>query len=414
MFKTPEELSALRTMLRFAQKAQVVIDWFGIEKETIDDLLQGCDNLLDVQQFNEVFADRGWIAHRWLNMPLALDALKAAREGRWEDADQTLILVYNPETIRLHLLQLSRLRCFARRRRLALLALDDYDAGRFHACVPVVLALLDGMGQELTGQGFLRQGVRFAKTESFLEIGPGVTALVKKMTESRGRVNTDELDVPYRHGILHGTDLTYDTELVAAKAWGALLAVGSHATDLEIPRPPETPPKGLLAALRDYAATQARIDEIKRHCDAWQPRDTTTIVEEAKKGIVEQDTPEGAALQLMEAWQSGNFGAMASLSVDSLRESMNAVAGRTRANVGEPPESFRLSQVEDEAPAAAWVTVNADWPDDHHEFIRLRLLYFAEGECRPRTMGSGKWLIHSFWPLEAASLRIAAIHANRG
>lgn len=413
MFKTPEELSALRTMLRFAQKVQIVLDWFGIKREMIEDLLRNCDNLLEIHKFNEVFSSRGWIAHNWLNMPLAIDAIAAAQEDRWDDADQILIRAYAPETIRLHLLHLAGLRCFSRRRRLSILALDDYVNGRYHSCVPVVLALLDGMGQELTGQGCLRQGVCFAKTESFLEIGPGVTAIVKKMTESRGRINTEELDFPYRHGILHGTDLAYDTELVAAKAWGALLAVGSYATDMEIPPPPETPPEGLMDALKSYAATSARIGEIKRNCDAWKPRDCAAILEAARSGVVEPNTPEDAACQLLRAWQSGNFGAMASLSRDSLKQNVNAIAGRTRENVGDPPEAFELSAIEDEAPAAAWVTLSAKWPDDHEEALRLRLLYFAEGECKPRTMGSGKWLIHSFWPLEAASLRIDAINASR-
>lgn len=413
MLNTPEELSALRTMLKFAQKAQPVLSWLGIKEERINDLVQSCDNFLEIQKFNELFADRGWIAHRWLNMTAALDALNAGRAERWEDADQILIRAYDPETIGLYVKQLARLKCFERRLRLTLLAIDDYAAGRYHACIPVVLALLDGMGQELTGQGFLRQGVRFAGSHSFLEIGPGVTTLIKKMTDNRGRVNTDEIDMPYRHGILHGTDLGYDTQRVAAKAWGALLAVGSYATDSEIPPPPETPPKGLMDSLRDYAATRARIDDVTRHCEAWKPRSSSEIIEAARNGTVEPSTPEHAAVEVMKAWQKRNLGGMAALSVDSRKQSVKAVAGRIRENVGDPPAAFELLDVDDSAPAAAWVTLSAEWPNDDKDTIRLRLLHFVEDECMPRNMGSGSWLIHSFWPLEAASLRIAAIHASR-
>ena len=413
MFKTSEELKALSRFLWVVRKVRPVLEWFGVTMNNLGDLTQTCHEALEVSKFNDVFADRGWIAHRWLNMPAALEALKAAGEDRWNDADAALIESYDPDSVRLFLKHLTKLKCFERRRRLALLALDDYAASRFHACIPVVLALLDGMGQELTGAGFLRQGVRFAKTNSFLEIGPGATALIKRITESRGSVTTSEIDMPFRHGILHGTDLGYDTKLVAAKTWGALLALGSHAMDMAESSVPEEPRKGILETFKESAAMHAKSEDIRRFCESWKPRTSAEIVAAERRGFVASGTPVSAALELMTAWRKRNFGALSALSADSRRVSVKGLAGRIRENVGDPPTKFELEEVEETAPAAAWVTLTAEWPNDERIEIRLRLIHFADEGAIIERPDAGTWLIYSLWPLEAVALRVLAVQAGR-
>lgn len=412
MFKTPEELSAIRTLLKFATMTKPILKLFGVKPEALEAVegaLAQCDTILELTRFNDVFASRGWILHGWLDTPLAKQALEAAEEDRWEEADQKLIAAYSPDHVRLHLTRLGVSRCFERRKRLALLALEDYEAGRYHACIPVTLALLDGMGQELTGLGFLRQGVRFAKTGSFLEIGPGVTGLIRRMTESRGRVRTEPLDFPYRHGILHGTDLGYDTELAAAKAWGALLAVGSYAVQIENPPPPKDPPKGLLDTLKDFSATQARVANVQQHCASWAPREDLLA-----EGPPQPGTPEEAASMVLEFWTQKNYGKMAGLLEASRRATVRALAGQIRSNLEcPPPDSFAISEIEDVAPATSTVTLTAKWQGSEDYSMPLRLHYYVEDEVAPRSIEGGHWLVFSFWPLETASLRLAAIKGRR-
>ncbi len=183
------------------------------------------------EEFNPVFASRGWIACNVINTEAAAAALQAAAGDRWGEADEILAEAYSPDLVRLHVRDLGKLRCFKNRLALAQLAVDDYEAGRFHACIPVTLALLDGLGQELTGANFFRNTRRIKAKESFLEIGPGVTELLQAMSKARNATTTDAISIPFRHGILHGTDLGYNNRIVAAKAWAALLSVGHYAAD---------------------------------------------------------------------------------------------------------------------------------------------------------------------------------------
>lgn len=39
------------------------------------------------------------------------------------------------------------------------------------------------------------------------------------MTRSRNKTTTEDLTLPLRHGILHGRDLGYSNQMVAAKCW---------------------------------------------------------------------------------------------------------------------------------------------------------------------------------------------------
>ena len=167
-----------------------------------------------------------------------------------------------------------------------------------------------------------------------------------------------------------------------------------------------------MEELLDYSAIRKRIDKVRRHLDTWQPRQIPDVLAAAARVGPAPNTPEAAACQLIEAWQARNYGAMAKLSTDVEKVSVNAAAGRIRHNVGGPPTSFGLIDIEDQA-SAAWVVIRAKWDDDLEEDLRLRMLFLANGETKPRTMGPGRWLVHSLWPLEAAALRIAAVNAGR-
>lgn len=42
-----------------------------------------------------------------------------------------------------------------------------------------------------------------------------------------------QIDMPYRHGIMHGMDLGYDNKIVAAKTWATLFSLRDWAIKVE-------------------------------------------------------------------------------------------------------------------------------------------------------------------------------------
>lgn len=390
----------LAKVLRFARPVLSVLGW-KMEKKTLDDVVNIGEHLLSLaEKFNPTFASRGWIASNAINTEAAKAALDAAGQGQWEKADTILAEAYSPIMVRVHLRQMAGLRCFKSRHALAMLAVDDYEAERYHACVPVALALLDGMGQELTGANFFRNTTRIKPNESFLEIGPGVAELLKTMSRSRQGTTTAPIAIPYRHGILHGTDLGYNNRIVAAKAWAALLAVGHYASDYLTP-PPEPAPS-LMDTLRRSAETQKRIAELEAAQQKWKPRSPEEVRAVVGGDFSTAGTPEFAAATIFRAWQSNKFGIIAEHSTDAKKLGVSKLAGQLRRNLGRAPDTVRIVGIEDSGSAAAEVVVRLSWAGSEADEISLRMAYHKDDEIAPRTIDGGKWLLVSLWPLECA------------
>ena len=100
-------------------------------------------------RFNDLFAERGWIIYDMMNVEIAKAAIAKAEGGDIDGAEADLVDYYNAETVEWNLQTMYGVRAFHPRMPLAQKALTDYREGRYHACVPVVLALLDGMVSEL-------------------------------------------------------------------------------------------------------------------------------------------------------------------------------------------------------------------------------------------------------------------------
>lgn len=403
MFKTPQELRALLVLAKFARTVQRGLSWIGVKTDAkmIEDMVTNGESLLELAaSFNPTFVSRGWIAHNALNVTAAREALAAARVGNWEQADNLLADAHDSSVVRMYINHLSGLRCFRDRRELALLALADYEAGRYHACVPVILALLDGMGQQLTGAGLFRQGAKIDAKDSFLELGPGLAGLLKAMSPSRKRTTVAPISVPFRHGILHGTDLGYANRIVAAKAWGALLATGYYAKSIENPTS-EEPRPGLLEALRGYAENRRRLDHMQQFVDTWRERTADELAIVIRDQNALPGTPEAAVVDVVKAWQTGNFGLIARLSMDAAKTDTHHFAGQVRKNLGRPPTAFRITGIEENASAAGWVQVSLQWDDNPPEEVRLRLICMLNGDFAPRGMPGSTWMINSLWPLES-------------
>ena len=122
---------------------------------SIEDLQKQANQLAHtLDRFNELFAPRGWIAYDLLNTDVAKTAIAAAETGDLVQAENVLVQYYNADQVAVQLNTLWGIKAFRPRLRLAELALADYREGRYHASIPVVLALLDGMVNELANLGF--------------------------------------------------------------------------------------------------------------------------------------------------------------------------------------------------------------------------------------------------------------------
>ena len=99
-------------------------------------------------RFNDIFSPLGWIIHADMSLDVALQAISVAETESAAKAEEVLTVYYSADRIDWMLRRMHGVEAFRPRMRLARLALDDYRAERYHASIPIVLALLDGLVSE--------------------------------------------------------------------------------------------------------------------------------------------------------------------------------------------------------------------------------------------------------------------------
>ncbi len=266
-------------------------------------------------RFNDFFAARGWILYDMLNFEVAKAAVQKAEAGDIDSGEHELVEYYDEKTINTHIALMMGVKAFRPRIPLARKVLIDYVEERYHASVPVVLALLDGMVNDLGGHGFFAQGVDLEAWDSIAAHSKGLAVLSKVLGEGRYKTTTYQIVLPYRNGILHGMDLGYDNKLVAAKAWAALFATRDWALKVEqgkVKPPPQEPKKEktwdeIITQLRDIANDQAVLN-------SWAPRSIQPGVDIPASGPPAdygQGTPEQKLVAFLTFWQARNYGHMA-------------------------------------------------------------------------------------------------------
>lgn len=231
-------------------KLRPLLQLFGVHlSDSIADKVAEVDRSLQVlatlpDRFNDLFAERGWIAYETLNMDVMRHAVELGEIGDVGAAEQLLVDHYCEDTIQLGLKFLWGVEAFRPRERLARLALEDYLQSRYHACVPVLLMLIDGFVNDVSqSKGFFAEGTELTAWDSIAAHDRGLQALAKLLGKGRTTTTTVPITIPYRHGILHGRDLGYDNRLLAAKLWAALFALREWALAVRDNRLEEPPPK---------------------------------------------------------------------------------------------------------------------------------------------------------------------------
>lgn len=282
----------------------------------VDDLLCQTEELSRMpDQFNDIFGERGWIMYGAMNLEVAKRAVEKAKSGDIDGAEDDLVSHYDAETVKWHLSRMWGVRAFRPRMRLAEKAFTDHAEGRYHACVPVVLALMDGLVNELhpNHRGFFANGTELAAWDSIAAHSRGLGILVRLFQKGQYKTTTEEMRIPYRNGIMHGMALGYDNRMVAAKAWAALFAVREWALKVEH-GDINAPAEQSQPTFADLAKQLTELDLQEKRLAEWKPRGIQVGVNVPESGEPAQyvpGTPEEKLARYLGCWARSNYGRMA-------------------------------------------------------------------------------------------------------
>jgi len=356
-------------------------------------------------RFNDLLGPRGWIMYEMLNIDIAKAAVELAEAGDLDGTETMLVEHYNEETLRFGINFMHAIKAFHPRLPLARKAMADYLERRYHASVPVVLALLDGTVNDISQKGFFSKDATFEAWNSIAAHSKGLSVLSKILGDSRTKTTTEPLTMPFRHGILHGMDLGYDNKLVAAKAWAALFSIRDWAIKVErgqTQKPPDPPKK----TLREIAQQLKENAEEKKRISVWSPRHIKVGEEIPSSGDPEEygeGTPEQKVVEFLHNWSKANYGRMALCLPHDEREHLNKAAGRLREYYKDKVlQQFELLQVTDNAAAVTAVQVRLLYEEDGNTVERIVDVRLLTEDSVGRPVARGKQ--GSSWGLLTANL----------
>ncbi|MHA6247499.1 hypothetical protein ACXYMU_06155 [Pontibacter sp. CAU 1760] len=376
------------------------------------------------EKFNNLLSARGWIAYESMNFEVIRETVDIAELGELDKAEQKLVEYYNPDNIYWKITALQGIKEFKPRMELLEKAFLDYKERRYYACIPIVLMMIDGFVNDIEQKGFFAEGTDLSALDSIAAHSSGLNILAKVFGQTRKKTNSEPLTIPFRNGILHGRDLNYDSDLVAAKTWSVLFCVADWARAIrngkKIPIP-EEPPKELKEQLLDFAEILKEFKEQqfqnKKHkelFEEWKPRKLIIGTDIASNGNIDDfldNTPERELVIFLENWQNSKYGIIAGRIWDfhSIPETISKKAGRIRSALENIElQSFKIIYIDDQAPAITEIKVELYLKSAGHEYRKEKVFRFIyEGNDRSpliRSDKSGSWkIIDSFWDLSANS-----------
>ncbi len=391
-----ENYSALPLLTLFGANPKDVEELQKAIKPIITDLKKQHPEVLQApDKFNDYFAEKGWIAHRLINQDLMLRCIEFADEGHIRLGEQELINYFSSDKIEWLIRVLETTKEFWTRLSLIQAAYEDTIAERYHACIPVLLLVIDGIVNDVDkNKGFFADNIDLTARNSIAGHSSGLTVLKEIFNTSRKTTNHEEITMPYRKGILHGRDTNYANKTVASKCWAALFAIEEWVGGVRNGKrkPPREEPKlsdneninELKATPENHAEIQKKNEETKQKLDKWSPRNIEIgkdIPIKPDSNTLEELTPEREAMLFMENWKNKNYGAIAEQKFFFDDEEINL-----RQEAGEIREIFQnkilkdyvIKNIKDCAAGTTEVTLSVDVIHKEKEYnkeITLRLLY---------------------------------------
>ena len=238
-------------------------------------------------------------------------------------------------------------------------AVDDYLAERYYSTTMLLLAVMDGYVNNVDKsqrRGLHAQDAEDMKSwDSVTGHHMGLTHVMPVIFKTIRAPITEPVTEVYRNGIMHGSVIDFDNDVVATKAWNYFFAVLDWAADKKKQTEPETTPP----TARQLFTTLADTGQQKRALADFSPRTLTP-----ESASWSSDALVLAVTQFLENWQGRNYGRLAeSLQAASRKRIGKTAPRRMRELFGSNPISgFAIKSVSFEAAAIGVVsaTVTAE------------------------------------------------------
>lgn len=345
-------------------------------------------------RFNEVFSKFGWIAYESMNLDVMKKSITCYESKGIEEAELYLVESYDEGTLKFGIMRFNGNIEFRRRIRLASLAKEDYLEKRYHACIPLLLSLIDGLVNDVSKSvGFFAKSANMTAWDSIAAHETGLKFLASLMTKEINKTNEEAITIPYRNGILHGRELAFDNQIVAAKCWAALFAIRDWAVALSDGKKTPKPKKEI--SWKETFSNIIENSRKKKLLETWKPRENSALSYLPHYGDFSElpvGTPERAVAEFVENWCKRRYGLIADALLYFTDTSKGKKAGLAKEDFSRRvPSSFKIMSVEDHAFAVSHVIVDLSFSTQEgplNKQVSIRAIY--QEDCNGQLVWNGE------------------------
>lgn len=141
-------------------------------------------------------------------------------------------------------------------------AIEHHFAGAYEASMPIILAQIDGVSRDLTGQSFFSKGSKASYLDDETIAGMEANLPVVRALFSEDVKTTGDYGKVSRHGVLHGRDLGYGTRVNSTKTIVLVAAIAEY-----LPRIADNAGAQLREQHEAEVAGSTELDELGRLVD---------------------------------------------------------------------------------------------------------------------------------------------------
>lgn len=404
--KDNKSIKPLVNLLKIGQVSFKILDKFSpiytlnpkiklIKEEFLK--IQEMSNILDLpDQFNELFSKHGWICYSALSQNILEEAVKLGTENKIDEAKRLLIDSIDENLINLILLKCQSREHFKLRLNLLKLLKTDYLDKRYHACIPLLLALIDGLANDISNHiGFFTEKSDFELFDSITAHSSGLPFLKMIMNSSRKATCIEEITIPYRNGILHGRDLNFANKEVASKCWWALAALIDWADERSIKKHEND--ETFLETLKKHNETI----KFQQKIESWQKRpvQNQSFWQNQTTETLEKNSPEYRLLEFLEVWKKKQWGKI----TPTLIHTIGRHPGKETKNIINDYSvilllDFYIMDSNDQTPSSTIIKTHLHYMKNGQSFtkeVSISLNYANQDNGLPelRNEPKGKWFI---------------------
>lgn len=354
-------------------------------------------------QFNELFSEDGWICYSGLSQTVLEKSVALGSTNKYDEAKELLIEYVNENMIEFILTKCRSRHEFKTRLDLLNLLKIDYLEKRYHACIPLLLALIDGLVNDVSKHvGCFAKKSDLELYDSITSHETGLPFLKLIMNTSRTETTEEEILIPYRNGILHGRDLNFSNKEVASKCWWLLDCLIDWSDEKIMDKKP-IESISVKESLEKYNKTQ----ELSKRINSWKKRPIKpeSYWEKQTLTTLEKGSPEHTLLIFLNAWKNNQWGKMLPILLHNIGKHQGKAMPEIKSDYQKIKLlNFRLKSSQDKTPSATKILTSIEFvKGDIHQNLDLEIgLNYADSEnALPELRGEP----NANWYISQLSLR---------